>query len=102
MANTPLTTDTKSAARKKAEKRVKELKEFYEHVQSYILVNIVLILINWFTSSGFWWVRYVLFFWGIGLLFHAASVYWLNAGWWGTDWEDKKIEELTEKFSKDK
>lgn len=92
-------TEQTSSARKKAEKRVKELKEFYQHVQSYIGVNLLLVAINLFTSPRTLWVRYVLFFWGIGLLCHAASVYFFNGRILGSDWEEKKIDELTKKYN---
>ncbi len=93
-------TQDNSTAREKATQRVKELKDLYNNVISYIVTNFVLLLINLFTSPGFLWVRYVAFFWGIGLLFHAASVYFFNGKVLGNNWEEKKIEELTEQYSK--
>ncbi len=89
--------DQNSPEYKKAAKRVKQLKEFYSHVQSYIWVNALLFLINFVTSRGTWWAYYTLVFWGIGLLFHAASVYVFDRDTFDQDWEDKKIQELMNK-----
>jgi uncharacterized membrane protein len=85
-------------ARQKAIKRVEELKDFYQHLQSYVAVNLILLLINLFTFSEIIWVKYVAFFWGIGLLLHALRTFWSGSGLWGSNWEEKKIAELTEKF----
>ena len=61
-----------SEIRKIAKTRV----EFREHVYAYILVNIFLFVINMWFSPGFWWFTFVLFFWGIGLVFHYNEAYY--------------------------
>lgn len=78
-----------------ARKRVKKEKEFYGHLASFVMVNVMLVAVNLFTSPGHLWFIYPLFGWGIGLASHAASVYGL--GVLGEDWEERKVRELMAK-----
>lgn len=80
---------------KRARKRVKQLKEFYSHLGSYVLVISFLAVINVATGSGYPWVIWPALGWGLGLAFHAASVFMPNL--FGEDWEDRKIRELMAK-----
>jgi hypothetical protein len=57
--------------RKMAKARV----EFRDHLFVYAIVNIILAVINLWSSPGFWWFPIVLFFWGIGLVFHYRDAY---------------------------
>lgn len=92
--------DHNSPEYKKAAKRVKDIKDFYEHLQAYIFVNLILLIINLVTYSEFLWVAYTAVFWGIGILFHAAGVYIFDGRFFGADWEEKKIQEILDKQSK--
>ena len=65
-------------AYKKAEKRVEEKIGFYIHLSIYIAVNILLIIINLFTSSHYLWFKWPLIGWGIGVFFHALGIYFLS------------------------
>lgn len=78
--------------RERAKKRVDELKGFYSHLAIFILINVILILINLFTSPGIWWFYWVTIFWGIGLIFHAASAFG-RGRFFSRDWEEKKIQQ---------
>ena len=73
---------------------VKELKEFYGHLISYVIVNIVLIIINLLTSPGHLWFYWPTIFWGIGILFHASKVFILKGRFLGKEWEERKIKEI--------
>jgi hypothetical protein len=84
--NDPVTYD-------EAKKRAQELKEFYQHLVVYVLVNAFLFVINWLTSRGTWWFYWPLFGWGIGVAAHGASVF-LSGGLWGKAWEERKIRQL--------
>lgn len=59
----------------KAEKRVDEKMSFYHHLYSFIVVNIILIVINVLFSKDSWWFMWVTFFWGIGLLSHFIKTF---------------------------
>ncbi len=78
---------------KRAKKRVGELRGFYEHLIAYVVVNIMLVIINLVSSPDTLWFYWVTIFWGIGVIWHAISVY----GKLGTKWEEKKIKEIMKK-----
>ncbi len=73
-----------------ARERVDVLRGYYSHLASYVAVNLFLAAINLVTSPGSWWFIYPLLGWGIGLAIHTAEVFWT-----GTDWEERKLQELT-------
>jgi hypothetical protein len=53
--------------------KLRQKKEFFEHLRSYAIVNIVLFMINLMTGGH--WFFWPLFGWGIGLLFHASGAF---------------------------
>ena len=83
----------------KAKKRVEELKDFYNHLVIYIVIITFLAVVNLLTAPGFWWFLFVAFFWGIGLVAHALSVF-SRRGLFSKDWEDCKIREYMEEEEK--
>ena len=80
-----------------AKKRVKELKGFYRNLITYIAVNIFLIVVNLITSPDSLWFYWVTLFWGIGIVLHASKVFVLKGKFLGKEWEEKKINEMTDK-----
>lgn len=52
---------------------------FRAHLIAYAIVNGSLALINFVTTPGEWWFQWPMFGWGIGLLAHAATVYFNGA-----------------------
>ena len=80
-----------------AKRRVKELKDFYRNFITYIVVNIILIVINLVTSPDSLWFYWVTIFWGIGIVFHAANVFIFKGKFLGKEWEEKKIKEMMKK-----
>lgn len=83
----------------RAQKRLKELKGFYGHAFWYVVVNLFIIIMIAFNSRGDIWhfgTFSTAFFWGIGLAFHALSVFGKNF-FFSKSWEDKKIREYLEK-----
>ncbi|MBY8961708.1 2TM domain-containing protein [Flavobacterium sp. D11R37] len=79
----------------KAQKKVEEIKSFYGHLSSYILVNIGLTIINLITSPGSLWFIYPALGWGVGLAVHGMSVFNFLP-FLGKDWEDRKIRQYME------
>lgn len=79
-----------------AKKRVEEIKGFYGHLASFILVNIFLFVLNIVTSPNKLWFFWPTFGWGIGLLFHGMKVFGYSP-LFNKDWENKKIKEFMEK-----
>ncbi len=77
-----------------AKARVKELKNFYSNLVTYLAVVTLLLVINLLTSPGHLWFYWVALFWGIGILLHASKVFVLKGKFLGKEWEEKKIKEI--------
>lgn len=80
-----------------AKKRVEEIKGFYGHLLSFIIVNLGLFIFNAVTlPNDLWfdyWFYWQLLFWGIGLAIHGMFVF--NAfSSFAKNWEENKINEL--------
>lgn len=89
-----------------AMKRVKRIKGFYTHLIVYLVINTVLIIVNYNQTDvnyHFWSYQTfnTPFFWGIGLLAHGLSVF-MPGMVMGKDWEERKIKELMEKEKNNK
>jgi len=80
----------------RAKLKVQKLKEFYEHLIVYLLVNLGIFLFNMVISPETLWFYYSLVGWGVGLAIHAVFAFGL-ADFWGSDWEERKIKELMAK-----
>ena len=77
-----------------AKKRVEEIKGFYFHLVTYIVVNAVLVVINLLTSPEYLWFIWPIIGWGVGLLIHAFTVF---GNVMGKAWEERKVKEILEK-----
>lgn len=90
-----------------AYKRVKRIKGFYIHALVYVLVNtFILISISKDSADGTivfakWETWSTALFWGIGLVAHGMSVFGRDL-FFGSDWEEKKIQEFMDKDKGDK
>lgn len=67
----------------------------------YIVINLGLFLLNFFTSRGEWWFFWPLMGWGISLIFHALGVF-VFSRFPGKQWEDRKIKELMDQDKENK
>ncbi|MAD98354.1 MAG: hypothetical protein CMB99_13605 [Flavobacteriaceae bacterium] len=92
----------------RAKKRIKEIKGFYSHLVSYVVINLFLsgIIIFGLTNDdgyGFFealsnfGVYSVWVFWGIGIFFHWLGVFGFRSIAFGKDWEEKKIKEYMDR-----
>ena len=79
----------------RARERVEEIKGFYVHLATYLLVNAGLLVINLLTSPGYYWFVWPLFGWGIGIVAHAVGTF--GGGVFGAAWEERKVNEIVEK-----
>ncbi|MDG3581566.1 MULTISPECIES: 2TM domain-containing protein [Galbibacter] len=85
----------------RAKERVEAMKKFYNNLTSYIIVNIFLFIINYWTNGlSYAWFLWVTCWWGLGLLFHAAKVFGWNPAF-SKEWEERKIKEFMEKEEED-
>jgi hypothetical protein len=62
------------------EKRIEGKLGLYTHIAVYIIVNLFLIGLNLAVSPETYWFQWPLIGWGIGLLFHALTVFPLYGG----------------------
>jgi hypothetical protein len=77
----------------RARKRARELRKFYTHVATYVLVMIGLVFVD-YTDRGNWWVYWPAVGWGIVVAMHAFETF-------STGWEKRKIRQLMEEDQKD-
>ncbi|MEA1786132.1 2TM domain-containing protein [Arenibacter sp. GZD96] len=82
----------------RAKRRVKDLKGFYWHLLAYFIVIPLIIFVNYRTSWEFKWFWFSTIGWGIGVLSHAFSVFWIN-GILGSNWEAQKIKKFMKQDS---
>ncbi len=70
---------------------VRDLKGFYSHLTSYVLVMLVLFVVNLVFTPGYIWAFWAAFGWGIGILVHGLNVFEVIS-WLGPDWERRQVE----------
>lgn len=75
----------------RAQARVVELKEFYNHLGIYLIFVCIFLFIN-YNSGGFFWAIFPIAGWGIGVLGHASGTFRWNP-FFSKDWEQRKIDE---------
>ena len=75
-----------------AKSRVAQLRSFYVHLTTFIVVNLFLLVLNLLTDPDSLWFYWVLLGWGIGLVAHALQVYG-SFTIFGHNWEERKIQE---------
>ncbi|WP_034921910.1 2TM domain-containing protein [Gillisia sp. CAL575] len=84
----------------RAKERVEELKKFYSHLLSYIVVNVFLAALNFYSNE--WrnpWFLWVTAGWGIGIVFDALRAYQINP-MFNKDWEERKIKSFMKEEEK--
>ena len=59
----------------RAKKRVEAKVGFYRHLTVYIAVCVLLIIINFSTSTEYLWFIWPLMGWGLAVVLHALSVF---------------------------
>jgi len=64
----------------RAKKRVEEKVGFYIHLSIYIVVSTLLIIINLSTSTQYYWFKWPIIGWGVGVLFHGLGIYVFSEG----------------------
>jgi hypothetical protein len=84
----------RQAAYDKAKKRAEEKMEFFTHLTTYIVINIILIIINLATSRQYYWFYWPLLGWGIGLVLHGTNVFIYGEG---SSLKDRMIQKEMEK-----
>jgi hypothetical protein len=73
-------TDNTQELRARALRRLQDRRGLMAHGLAYLSVNVLLVAVWVATGAGFFWPVFPLFGWGIGLAFHAWSVFWPEPG----------------------
>lgn len=79
-----------------ARRQVREVRAFYMHALTYVLVIGFLAALNLITSPGRLWFLWAAFGWGIGVCAHGFNTFAL-CGFLGPDWEQRKMREYLER-----
>ncbi|WP_323789586.1 2TM domain-containing protein [Psychroserpens sp.] len=58
-----------------AKRRVNAKVALRNHIYVYVFVNLLLIIINLNEAPGYFWAKWPIIGWGIGLFFHALKVF---------------------------
>ena len=70
---------------------VRNLKDLYYHILTYLLVIVFLAVINLVVSPGYLWFLWAALGWGVGLASHAITVL-QPFKLFGPDWEKRQVE----------
>jgi sugar phosphate permease len=79
-----------------AQKKVKDIKSFYQHLTVYVLCNPIVIVVNLMTSPGFLYFIFCLLGWGMVIVLHGLAVF-NHLPFFSKDWEERKVKEFMEK-----
>ncbi|OOV18855.1 2TM domain-containing protein [Flavobacterium sp. LM4] len=79
-----------------AQKKVKEIREFYQHLTVFLLCNPIVIAVNLMTSSGYLYFWYSLLGWGVAIILHGLKAF-DRFPFFSKEWEKRKIDEILEK-----
>jgi transcriptional regulator with XRE-family HTH domain len=80
-----------SVKEQEAMESVRDIKSFYSHLATFVVVLIALTVMNLIVSPGYLWVIWVAFGWGIGVASHALSVFEIT-NFFGADWDRRQIQ----------
>lgn len=70
-----MTTLDPTDTRKVAIKRLNERRDFASNIVGYVVVNLALLAVWYFTGRGYFWPAWILGCWGMGLLLHAWAIW---------------------------
>lgn len=74
-------------------KRARRIRDFYLHFLMYFVANIACIAINLLTTPERIWFLGTTLFWGIGVIFHAMTVFVFDK-YFNGQWELAKVEKI--------
>ncbi|MCM4169154.1 hypothetical protein KCTC52924_00079 [Arenibacter antarcticus] len=96
--------------KKRAKKRIEELKGFYVHLVIFIVINLFIsihkIVGNLQDGETLWEAFWdfgtfaVWIFWGVGVVFHASKTFNYNP-FFTKEWEDRQIKKFMEEDRKE-
>lgn len=78
------------ADEREAMEYVRDIQGFYTHLVQYLVVMVLLVGINLWTSPGYFWAIFPAIGWGLGVAVHGLSVFEV-INLFGRDWEQRQI-----------
>jgi 2TM domain len=85
---------TDDEIREIATKRVRARRGFFWHVIVYVVINLFLIGIWYFTGKGYFWPGWVLGGWGIALILNAIAAFGKEDIWAEREAVEKEVERI--------
>ncbi len=73
-----------------AYKKVRQIKKFYIQLCAFFIVVALLAIINWWTSPDYWWVKWVILGWGMGLILRGLKTFDIIPPL-GVEWEKRQL-----------
>jgi hypothetical protein len=68
------TTTAEPDLREQAITELRKRRELGGHVLAFVMVNTFMVVIWYLTGAGFFWPAFLIFGWGIGVIFHVWDV----------------------------
>lgn len=87
---------TNPSAETDAIEYVRDIKSFYNHLITFVVVNLFLIILNLFVTPGYFWALWSILGWGIGVALHAVNTFEV-VSILGPEWERRQIEKRINK-----
>jgi hypothetical protein len=85
-----------------AKKRVKKKRDFYEHLTTYLVISVFLVVLNYITSPGNWWFQWPVLGWGMAVLFNYLDVFGVpGVGPMNKEWESKALREELDRIERE-
>jgi transcriptional regulator with XRE-family HTH domain len=85
------TTPANDAAEQEALEYVRDIKAFYNHLIVFAAVALGLVVFNLIMTPGYFWAKWALMGWGIGIVLHAINTFEV-VNILGPDWERRAVE----------
>lgn len=80
-------------------RRVKKIKGFYSHFTSWLVFSVFFIFLNLTTGNREFWAIFPIMGWGIGVVFHAISVFGIPG--LGKNWEERLMEREMDRIERE-
>ena len=77
--------------------RVRKLRIFYSNLITFVLVNVLLLIINLIASPHDLWFYWVTIVWGIVMLVQVFNSFTIRDQFLGEEWEKKKVQEIMDR-----
>ena len=87
-----------SDLRARAERRADAKIKFYKNLSVYLIVNAMLVIINWYVTPFYWWAIFPIVFWGIGVFASFLKAFVLTDIFDSEDYREQKIQKELERI----